>query len=59
MDHVTEHPLVQKFKACHDNTGYPPHDYGQKKNILKCLVCIPYSLCKLNIKDSGDAIIKS
>ena len=33
MDHVTDHPLVQKFKEYHDNTGHPPHDYGQLKNL--------------------------
>jgi hypothetical protein len=33
MDHITKHPLVQKFVDFHGNTGYPPHDYQQKKNM--------------------------
>lgn len=33
LDHVDEHPLVQKFRDYHSNTGNPPHDLGQKKNM--------------------------
>lgn len=33
MDKVTDHPLVQKFLDYHNNTGHPPHDYSQQKNL--------------------------
>lgn len=33
LDHVDKHPLVQKFQDYHGNTGHPPHDYHQKKNL--------------------------
>ena len=33
MDRAEEHPLVQKFIDYHSNTGAPPHDYLQEKNL--------------------------
>jgi hypothetical protein len=33
MDHVEEHPLVQKFLDHQYNYGAPPHDYEQIKNL--------------------------
>lgn len=33
LDHVDEHPLVQKFQDYHGNTGHPPYDYQQIKNL--------------------------
>ena len=33
MDRLEEHPLVQKFIDFHGNTGAPPHDYRQIKNL--------------------------
>lgn len=33
LDHIDEHPLVQKFQDYHGNTGNPPHDYRQIKNM--------------------------
>lgn len=33
LDHITEHPLVQKFLDHQQNTGAMPHDYRQKKNL--------------------------
>jgi hypothetical protein len=33
LDHVDEHPLVQKFTDYHNNTGAPPHDYRSIKNM--------------------------
>lgn len=33
LDHVATHPLVEKFMDYHGNTGNPPHDYAQKKNL--------------------------
>jgi hypothetical protein len=33
LDHVDTHPLVQKFMDYHGNTGHPPYDYAQKKNL--------------------------
>lgn len=33
MDHISSHPLVQKFIDYHNSTGNPPHDYSQKKNM--------------------------
>ncbi|MCK9369154.1 hypothetical protein M0R04_04305 [Candidatus Dojkabacteria bacterium] len=33
LDHVDEHPLVQKFADYHNNTGHPPNDYRQIKNM--------------------------
>lgn len=32
-DHWESHPLVQKFMDFHGNTGHPPHDYAQIKNL--------------------------
>lgn len=33
LDHIDSHPLVQKFQDYHDETGHPPHDYRQEKNM--------------------------
>lgn len=33
LNHVTDHPLVQKFIDYHGNTAAPPHDYRQLKNM--------------------------
>jgi hypothetical protein len=33
MDKVGTHPLLQKFMDYHGNTGHPPHDYSQLKNM--------------------------
>jgi len=33
LDEVDKHPLVQKFQDYHGNTGAPPHDYRQLKNM--------------------------
>lgn len=33
LDHIDTHPLVAKFHDYHGNTGNPPHDLGQKKNM--------------------------
>ncbi len=33
LDHVDEHPLVEKFHDYHGNYAAPPHDYRQKKNL--------------------------
>lgn len=33
MHHVSEHPLVDSFITYHSNTGSPPHDYQQLKNL--------------------------
>jgi len=33
LDHVDTHPLVEKFTDYHNNTGHPPHDYRQIKNL--------------------------
>lgn len=33
LDKADEHPLVQKFNDYHGNTGHPPHDYRQIKNM--------------------------
>jgi hypothetical protein len=33
LDHVDEHPLVQKFQDYHGNTGHPTYDYQQIKNM--------------------------
>lgn len=33
LDHVEEHPLVQKFLDHQRNFGMPPHDYRQIKNM--------------------------
>ena len=33
LDHVEQHPLVQKFIDYHGNTGNAPHDYAQQKNL--------------------------
>jgi hypothetical protein len=33
LDKVEQHPLVQKFIDYHGNTGNPPHDYMQIKNL--------------------------
>lgn len=33
LDHVTSHPLFEKFNDYHGNTGNSPSDYGQKKNL--------------------------
>jgi hypothetical protein len=33
LDHVSEHPLVQKFMDYHGDFAAPPHDYRQKKNM--------------------------
>ena len=33
LDHVESHPLVQRFTNYHDNTGHPPYDYRQIKNL--------------------------
>lgn len=33
LDHVEEHPLVQKFLDHQRNYGSPPHDYRQIKNL--------------------------
>lgn len=33
LDDVDKHPLVQKFQDYHGNTGHPPHDYRQLKNM--------------------------
>ena len=33
MDKVETHPLVQKFMEYHGNTGHPPYDYQQRKNM--------------------------
>lgn len=33
LDHVDEHPLVQKFQDYHGNTGHPTYDYQQLQNM--------------------------
>jgi hypothetical protein len=33
LDHVTSHPLVQKFIDHQGTTGFPPHDYAQIRNM--------------------------
>lgn len=33
LDKIEQHPLVQKFLDYHQNTGHPPHDYRQIKNL--------------------------
>jgi hypothetical protein len=33
LDHVSEHPLVEKFADYHNNTGNPPSDYRSLQNI--------------------------
>jgi hypothetical protein len=33
LDHIDEHPLVQKFQDYHGNTGHPTYDYQQIKNM--------------------------
>jgi hypothetical protein len=33
LDKIEQHPLVQKFLDYHQNTGHPPHDYRQLKNL--------------------------
>lgn len=33
LDHVEQHPLVQKFLDHQHNIAAPPHDYRQKKNL--------------------------
>jgi len=33
LDRVINHPLVEKFNIYHSNTGEPPHDYQQIKNL--------------------------
>lgn len=33
LDHIDEHPLVQKFQDYHGNTNHPPYDYQQKRNM--------------------------
>lgn len=33
LDHIQQHPLVQKFLDYHNNSGAPPHDYIQMKNM--------------------------
>lgn len=33
LDHISSHPLVQKFIAHQDDTGYPPHDWAQIQNM--------------------------
>ena len=33
LDHIEEHPLVQRFIDYHSNTGNSPTDYQQKKNL--------------------------
>lgn len=33
LDHIDTHPLVQKFRDYHDNTGISPGDYGQIRNM--------------------------
>ena len=33
LDHVDQHPLIQKFRDYHGNTGHPTGDYIQKKNL--------------------------
>jgi len=33
MDHIEQHPLVQKFLDYHGNTGNSPADYRQQKNL--------------------------
>jgi hypothetical protein len=33
LDHITEHPLVQKFLDHQNNYHAPPHDYRQKGNM--------------------------
>lgn len=33
LDHVMEHPLVQRFHDYHSNYAAPPHDLRQKKNM--------------------------
>lgn len=33
IDRVDQHPLVQKFQDYHGNTGHPPYDLGQIKNM--------------------------
>lgn len=33
LDHIENHELVQKFHDYHGNTGNPPTDYRQKKNL--------------------------
>ena len=33
LNHVESHPLLQKFRDYHGNTGYPPYDYMQIKNM--------------------------
>ena len=33
MEHISDHPLVQKFQDYHGNTGHPHHDLRQLKNM--------------------------
>ncbi len=33
LDHVEKHPLVQKFIDHQETTGFPPHDFIQKRNL--------------------------
>lgn len=33
LDKIEQHPLIQKFQDYHGNTGNPPTDYGQLKNL--------------------------
>lgn len=33
MDHISDHPLVQKFQDYHGNTGHPHYDLRQLKNM--------------------------
>lgn len=33
FDKVIEHPLVERFNVYHSNTGEPPHDYMEIKNL--------------------------
>lgn len=33
LDHIESHPLVEKFMNYHRETGNPPHDYHQIKNL--------------------------
>jgi hypothetical protein len=35
LDHVSQHPLVQKFIDHQDNTGFPPHDWSGLRNMGK------------------------
>ena len=33
LDHISKHPIVQKFMNYHNETGNPPYDYAQRKNL--------------------------